>query len=93
MNATEYITRFNITPDYIDAEGNVYNEDNLKESYDEMLDESGPVVIAGLEYAVSDALQSVDPTAYRCGMSDHQSALGWDDWTHDHEWNISDEDE
>ena len=92
MNTTEYQTRYGIDPEYIDAEGNVYDEDDLRESYDDMLDESGPVDLGGLEYAVSHALKTVDPIAYRCGMVDYQSALEWDEWTENHEW-IKDEDE
>ena len=93
MNAAEYIAQYNITPDYIDPEGNVYDEDDLRDRYHDMLDEMGLVEIAGLDYAVSHALQSVDPIAYRCGMIDYQDALDWDEWSADHAWNTTDEDE
>lgn len=43
--------------------------------YDDMLDDSGPVNIAGLDYDVSHALKQVDPTAYRCGLLDYIDGL------------------
>ena len=92
MNTAEYLDYYLTTPDYIDAEGNVYDESDLQERYDDMLDEEGPVTIGGLEYSVSRVLQEVDPIAYRCGMADYRDALEWDEWTENHEW-IEDEDE
>lgn len=93
MNTEEYQTRYGINPEYIDEDGDVYDQNDLAERYDDMLDEMGLVEIAGLDYAVSRALQAVDPIAYRCGMSDYADALGWDEWHEDHEWNTTDEDE
>lgn len=93
MNAAEYIATYSTTPDYIDSDGNVYDEDDLRDQYHDYLDDMGFVEIAGLDYTVSEALKAVDPTAYRCGMADYQSALDWDEWTEDHEWNVTDEDE
>ena len=92
MNTVEFQTTYDADPDYIDADGNVYDADELTERYDDMLNESGTVTIGSLEYSPSEVLKSVDPTAYRVGMSDYQSALEWDEWTADHEW-IVDEDE
>ena len=92
MNTEEYQTRYATEPDYIDADGDVYDEDELRERYDDMLDESGMVTIGSLEYSPSEVLKSVDPTAYRVGMSDYQDALGWDEWTSDHERIGDDED-
>jgi len=92
MNTAEYLDYYPVNPDYIDADGNVYDESDLRERYNEMLDEEGPVTIAGLEYDVSRVLEEVDPIAYRCGMLDYQNALEWDEWTENHEW-IEDEDE
>lgn len=47
------------------------SESELDQRYRDMLDEVyGEVTIAGLTYQTSDALESVDPTAYRCGFSD-----------------------
>ena len=92
MNTVEFQTTYDADPDYIDADGNVYDADDLTERYDDALNESGTVTIGSLEYSPSEVLKSVDPTAYRVGMSDYQSALEWDEWTADHEW-IVDEDE
>jgi len=39
------------------------------EDYDDMLDECYPEFMG---YLPSDILQSVDPTAYRCGFNDYQ---------------------
>ena len=69
MNTAEYLDYYLTTPDYIDAEGNVYDESDLRERYDDMLDEEGPVTIGGLEYSVSRVLQEVDPIA---GAEIHQ---------------------
>ena len=92
MNTTEYQTRYGIDPEYIDADGNVYDQNDLETNYAEMLNESGPVEIGGLSYDHAVAFEAVDPIAYRCGLVDYQSALEWDDWTENHEW-IEDEDE
>jgi hypothetical protein len=44
---------------------------DLEELYEEFLDECyGTVTIGGYEYSTSDALKSVDPTAFRCGLND-----------------------
>lgn len=47
----------------------------IEEMYQDCLDESGPVKIAGYEYDTSHALRLVDPTAYRCGLADYISSL------------------
>lgn len=50
---------------------------DLEEMYKEMLDECcGPIHIGMLEYSASEVLKEVDPTAYRCGMNDHEYHLG-----------------
>ena len=41
------------------------------EMYNESLDESGYVVVGGLEFLPSRVLQEMDPTAYRCGFNDY----------------------
>lgn len=50
--------------------------DQAADMYIEMLDESGPVTIAGLEYLPSAILSAVDPIAYRCGFVDYMDAVG-----------------
>ena len=49
--------------------------------YDSMLDEQGPVTIAGLDYDVSNALKSVDEIAYRTGKNDFIDSLVGDTLT------------
>ena len=50
--------------------------DALKDLYDCMLDECyGEIDICGIKYSASIALERVDPTAYRVGMSDYESSL------------------
>ena len=44
--------------------------DDYIDQFNEFLDGSGDVSIAGYTYAPSYALKSVDPVAYRCGMND-----------------------
>uniref|UniRef100_A0A6M3L9T8 Uncharacterized protein n=2 Tax=viral metagenome TaxID=1070528 RepID=A0A6M3L9T8_9ZZZZ len=46
---------------------------DLEGMYKEMLDECyGTVQICGMEYDASYVLKEIDPTAYRCGMSDYE---------------------
>ena len=47
----------------------------IEAQYDEMLNETGPVTIAGMEYDVARALKAVDRIAYLVGLSDYQSSL------------------
>ena len=51
---------------------------DIEERYDEMLDESyGKIDICGCSFIASYALKRLDPTAYRCGMSDFESNEGF----------------
>ena len=46
----------------------------LEDCYKEMLnDVYGDIAICGLSYEAAEALESVDPTAFRCGFSDYLS--------------------
>lgn len=58
--------------DYHDlSTGEELTEWELKERYNEALDESyGTVFVAGMEYATSRALAELDPIAYRCSFID-----------------------
>lgn len=60
----------------------IYTERDIEKQYCGFLDECyGNVKIGPLEYACSDALASVDPTAFRCGFADWlDSRLGEDLW-------------
>ena len=51
------------------------NPDDYEASYNEFLDEEGPVIIAGMEFDVSYALKELDPTAYRCGLVDYVDSI------------------
>ncbi len=46
--------------------------------FDDMLDESGPVVIAGLEFNPSAILKEMDPIAYRTSFNDYMDSIGVD---------------
>ena len=49
------------------------DQENTDE-YDEILDEQGPVIVAGMEFMPSAILKEMDPTAYRCGLNDFNDA-------------------
>jgi len=54
-------------------DGEISLSDN---EYSEYLDDIYDTVeICGLSYSAGDALKSVDPVAFRCGKSDHQSEI------------------
>lgn len=94
MNTDEYFDYYSTAPDYIDADGNVYNEDDLREFYEDTLNEIyGPVTIGNSEFDPADILRELEPITYRVGLSEHIESLGWDEWSSDHEWNTTDEDE
>lgn len=47
--------------------------------YDDMLDDCyGEIEICGMSYVASVALESVDPTAYRCGYNDYVDSVDLD---------------
>lgn len=47
-------------------------------AYDDMPNEDGPVVIAGMEFDPAYALNELDPIAYKCGWIDYMDAIGVD---------------
>ncbi len=50
--------------------------DDFADQFDESLDESIPEIeICSLTYSPSHVLKNVDPTAYRCGLSDFVNSL------------------
>jgi hypothetical protein len=52
------------------------NEKNMKEYYDDMLNEVFPKTnISGIDYPYSYLLKEIDPIAYEVGMSDYESVL------------------
>jgi len=48
------------------------------ERFDDMLDESGPVVIAGLEFSPSAILKEMDPIAYDTNFNDYMDSMDID---------------
>ena len=48
------------------------------ERFDDMLDESGPVVIAGIEFSPSAILKEMDPIAYDTNFNDYMDDIGVD---------------
>ena len=48
--------------------------DDYTDQFNEMLDESGEVDVAGLEFYPSQILGKLDPIAYRCGLNDYVDA-------------------
>lgn len=53
----------------------IIDDEDMEERYKDLLDECyGDVNIAGYDYRTSEALESVDPVAYRCGLADYISS-------------------
>jgi len=51
-----------------------FTNSEVKELYKEMINETNNEVnICGMTYSPSDVLESVDPIAFRCGLSDYVS--------------------
>ena len=60
-------------------EATMLTEWELKERYNDMLDEVyGVVTIGGYHYHTSYALEAVDPIAYRVGMHEYADSLAED---------------
>lgn len=57
------------------------------EMYNESLDESGYVVVGGLEFLPSRVLEEMDPVAYRCGFNDFLDYMGVD--SDELDWNVN----
>jgi peptidoglycan hydrolase CwlO-like protein len=53
--------------------------DDYEDIYKAHLDEEGPVIIAGMKFDPSYALQEIDPTAYRCGLNDYVDSFEKED--------------
>ena len=48
------------------------------EMYEQMLDESGPVVIGGIDFYPSDILREMDTIAYDTGFNDYMDSMDID---------------
>ena len=53
----------------------VISEADAIEMFDELLNESGVIEVAGCEFTPSRILKSLDPIAYRVTFSDYTSSL------------------
>lgn len=51
------------------------DESDAVEAYESLLDEDGPVTVAGIQFYPSEILRELDPTAYRCGMNDYLDSM------------------
>lgn len=57
--------------DYVDADGELFTESELEDSFEEGLGDCwGTVSVCGYEYDAGRALRELDPTAFRCGFLD-----------------------
>jgi hypothetical protein len=54
------------------------NENDAYNRFDDMLNESGSVIVAGQEFYPSDILKEMDPIAYRTYFNDYMDAIGVD---------------
>lgn len=53
------------------------SDDDLKEQYDELLDEIyGEVKLGNLTFSPSRIIRELDPIAYRTGLNDYYDSLG-----------------
>ena len=53
------------------------SEYEAEERYDELLDDEGPVYVAGMAFSPSRILKELDQTAYDCGLADFLDACGY----------------
>ena len=62
------------------------------ELYEQMLDESGPVIVGGIEFSPSAILKEMDPIAYDTGFNDYMNAcdIDTDDFLDDEDSDFDD---
>ena len=51
---------------YTEIEVEVYTDEELEDIADNLLDEEGDIIIAGIHFDPSHILKELDPIAYRC---------------------------
>lgn len=57
--------------DYVNAEGELFTESELEDSFADGLDDCwGPVSVCGYEYEAGRTLREIDSVAFRCGFLD-----------------------
>ena len=49
--------------------------DDYENEYCEMLNEEGPVKVAGLTFEADQIIRELDPTTYRCGLVDYVDSI------------------
>ena len=52
-----------------------YSESDIRDMFNESLDEQGEIKIGDLSYSPSWVLEQVDSTAYRIGLSEYEDML------------------
>jgi len=52
-----------------------YSESDIRDLFNEALDEQGEIKIGSLSYSPSWVLEQVDSTAYRIGLSEYEDML------------------
>ena len=52
-----------------------YSESDIRDMFNESLDEQGEIKIGSLSYSPSWVLEQVDSTAYRIGLSEYEDML------------------
>lgn len=62
-------------------EDNTLTAEDVETMLDQLLDETGPVHVAGLTFYPSDILKNCDPIAYRCTVADYEDMLAKDGYT------------
>lgn len=62
-----------------EIDGFELDPDDFIDQYEEMLNEEGPVKVAGLTFEASQIIKELDPTAYRCGLNDFVDSLDKED--------------
>ena len=58
--------------------GGIKTMEDAYSYYEGMMDEEGPIEIAGIEFFPSQILKEMDPIAYRTGFNDYMDAIGVD---------------
>lgn len=56
--------------EWLDANSDVVDEDDIEKEYCEDLDEAYTVQVGSIEFLASEVLKEMDQTAYDCGLSD-----------------------
>lgn len=72
---TEFETLGEITEYLVENSILYYDDESAEESFQEILDESGPIDIWGMSFYPSTIIEEVDPIAYLVSLGDYQASL------------------